>query len=229
MFGKKPGHAHLARPGWSTDQRLRAGPVIKLVYRLNGDPFDPVPGGPLVEALYARGTPPMWWTSSLLGAEQPVWTGCVSGSGAADLLRLDEAVALERAFATLAAESGRGAVGRGRRARSWPRRSMTATATAPSPRGRAVHGVRGVPIWRTRMSFEHLAPVWTHLSDLRPVRGAGVHLFDADGVRWTDFTSGIGVVNTGHARKASGLRRESGLEGLAEYQELETVYVGEFR
>lgn len=49
------------------------------------------------------------------------------------------------------------------------------------------------------MSFEHLAPVWTHLSDLRPVRGEGVHLFDADGVRWTDFTSGIGVVNTGHA------------------------------
>ena len=49
------------------------------------------------------------------------------------------------------------------------------------------------------MSFDHLAPVWTHLSDLRPVRGEGVHLFDADGVRWTDFTSGIGVVNTGHA------------------------------
>jgi 4-aminobutyrate aminotransferase len=52
------------------------------------------------------------------------------------------------------------------------------------------------------MSFEHLAPVWTHLSDLRPVRGEGVHLFDADGVRWTDFTSGIGVVNTGHAHPA---------------------------
>jgi 4-aminobutyrate aminotransferase len=49
------------------------------------------------------------------------------------------------------------------------------------------------------MSYEHLAPVWTHLSDLRPVRGEGVYLFDRDGVRWTDFTSGIGVVNTGHA------------------------------
>jgi len=47
--------------------------------------------------------------------------------------------------------------------------------------------------------MSHLAPVWTHLSDLRPVRGAGVYLYGADGERWTDFTSGIGVVNTGHA------------------------------
>ena len=86
---------------------LRMGPVIKLVYRLNGDPFDPVPGGPPVEALYARGTPPMWWTSSPPGTDRQVWTGFVSGSGALDLLRLDEAEALERAFATLAAESGR--------------------------------------------------------------------------------------------------------------------------
>ena len=86
---------------------LRMGPVIKLIYRLNAEPFDPVPGGPPVEALYARGTPPMWWTSSPPGTEEPVWTGFVSGSGAADLLRLGEAEALERAFATLAAESGR--------------------------------------------------------------------------------------------------------------------------
>lgn len=86
---------------------LRMGPVIKLVYRLDRDPFDPVPGGPPIEALYARGTPPMWWTSSPAGTEQPVWTGFVSGSGAADLLRLEEAEALRRAFATLATESGR--------------------------------------------------------------------------------------------------------------------------
>jgi monoamine oxidase len=86
---------------------LRMGPVIKLVYRLNADPFDPAPGGPAVEALYARGTPPMWWTSSPPGTAEPVWTGFVSGSGAADLLRLGEAEALERAFAVLAAESGR--------------------------------------------------------------------------------------------------------------------------
>ena len=47
--------------------------------------------------------------------------------------------------------------------------------------------------------LRHLAAVTPHLSALRPVRGEGVHLFDADGTRWTDFTSGIGVVNTGHA------------------------------
>jgi 4-aminobutyrate aminotransferase len=44
-----------------------------------------------------------------------------------------------------------------------------------------------------------LAPVTPRLSDLRPGRGEGVHLFDDEGTRWTDFTSGIGVVNTGHA------------------------------
>jgi len=44
-----------------------------------------------------------------------------------------------------------------------------------------------------------LAPVTPRLSGLRPVRGEGVHLFDDEGTRWTDFTSGIGVVNTGHA------------------------------
>ncbi|MFU8888567.1 MAG: aspartate aminotransferase family protein [Trueperaceae bacterium] len=47
--------------------------------------------------------------------------------------------------------------------------------------------------------LRYLAPVTPRLSGLRPVRGEGVHLFDAEGTRWTDFTSGIGVVNTGHA------------------------------
>jgi 4-aminobutyrate aminotransferase len=50
-----------------------------------------------------------------------------------------------------------------------------------------------------RDPLRFLAAVTPHLSDLRPVRGEGVHLYDADGTRWTDFTSGIGVVNTGHA------------------------------
>jgi monoamine oxidase len=86
---------------------LRMGPVIKLVYRLNAAPFEAAPGRPPVEALYARGTPPMWWTSSPAGSERPVWTGFVSGAGAADLLRASEAEALERAFRTLVEESGR--------------------------------------------------------------------------------------------------------------------------
>ncbi len=46
--------------------------------------------------------------------------------------------------------------------------------------------------------LDHLAPVWSHLTTLQPVRGEGIYLYDADGTRYIDFTSGIGVVNTGH-------------------------------
>jgi 4-aminobutyrate aminotransferase len=45
----------------------------------------------------------------------------------------------------------------------------------------------------------HLASVWTHLTDVRPVRGEGVWLVDENDQRWLDMTSGIGVTNTGHA------------------------------
>ena len=48
------------------------------------------------------------------------------------------------------------------------------------------------------MALNHLSPVWTHLTPLQPVRGEGIYLFEADGTRYTDFTSGIGVTNTGH-------------------------------
>lgn len=44
----------------------------------------------------------------------------------------------------------------------------------------------------------HLSPVWTHLTQMQPVRGEGIYLYDADGNRYIDFTSGIGVTNTGH-------------------------------
>lgn len=43
-----------------------------------------------------------------------------------------------------------------------------------------------------------LAPVWSHMTQVQPVRGEGVYLYDAAGQRYTDFTSGIGVTNTGH-------------------------------
>lgn len=45
----------------------------------------------------------------------------------------------------------------------------------------------------------HLSPVWSHLTTMQPVRGEGIYLYDADGTRYTDFTSGIGVTNTGHS------------------------------
>ncbi|MBE2268207.1 MAG: aminotransferase class III-fold pyridoxal phosphate-dependent enzyme [Anaerolinea sp.] len=45
----------------------------------------------------------------------------------------------------------------------------------------------------------HLSPVWSHLTTFQPVRGEGIFLYDANGKRLMDFTSGIGVTNTGHA------------------------------
>lgn len=50
-----------------------------------------------------------------------------------------------------------------------------------------------------RNALDLLSPVWTHLTYVQPVCGEGVYLYDADGVRYMDFTSGIGVTNTGHA------------------------------
>ena len=48
------------------------------------------------------------------------------------------------------------------------------------------------------MSKELLAPVWTHLTEMQPARAEGIYFYDEDGTRYTDFTSGIGVTNTGH-------------------------------
>lgn len=45
---------------------------------------------------------------------------------------------------------------------------------------------------------QYLSPVWTHLTTAEITRGEGIYLYDADGNRYMDFTSGIGVVNTGH-------------------------------
>ena len=48
------------------------------------------------------------------------------------------------------------------------------------------------------MNDSTLSPVWTHLTKIQPERAEGIYLYDKDGVRYTDFTSGIGVTNTGH-------------------------------
>jgi 4-aminobutyrate aminotransferase len=47
-------------------------------------------------------------------------------------------------------------------------------------------------------AMEHLSPVWTHLSDIVVDHGEGCYLYDQNGERYLDFTSGIGVTNTGH-------------------------------
>jgi 4-aminobutyrate aminotransferase len=50
-----------------------------------------------------------------------------------------------------------------------------------------------------RNPIDRLSSVWTHMTEVQPVRGEGIYLYDAAGVRYMDFTSGIGVTNTGHA------------------------------
>lgn len=45
---------------------------------------------------------------------------------------------------------------------------------------------------------ELLSPVWTHLTEIEAVRGEGAYLYDQAGNQYLDFTSGIGVINTGH-------------------------------
>jgi 4-aminobutyrate aminotransferase len=48
------------------------------------------------------------------------------------------------------------------------------------------------------MNEQLLSPVWTHFTQIQPVRAEGIYLYDTEGNRYTDFTSGIGVTNTGH-------------------------------
>ena len=47
-------------------------------------------------------------------------------------------------------------------------------------------------------NLDHLSPVWTHLTHIQPERAKGIYLYDSVGNRYTDFTCGIGVTNTGH-------------------------------
>jgi 4-aminobutyrate aminotransferase len=50
----------------------------------------------------------------------------------------------------------------------------------------------------THPAMDHLSPVWTHLSNIIVDRGEGCYLYDRGGEQYLDFTSGIGVTNTGH-------------------------------
>ena len=48
------------------------------------------------------------------------------------------------------------------------------------------------------MDNERISPVWSRITDILVDRGEGVYIWDVDGNRYLDFTSGIGVINTGH-------------------------------
>ncbi len=50
-----------------------------------------------------------------------------------------------------------------------------------------------------RLDETLLSPVWGRIFPLVVERGEGTYLIDVEGRRYLDFTSGIGVTNTGHA------------------------------
>ena len=58
----------------------------------------------------------------------------------------------------------------------------------------------------------HVADVWFRVTDLEVVSGAGAVVTAADGSEYLDFTSGIGVVNTGHCHPAvvAAIREQAG-------------------
>ena len=58
-----------------------------------------------------------------------------------------------------------------------------------------------------------LSPVWSRANDLIAVRGEGAYLYDDGGNAYLDFTTGIGVTNTGHChpRVVEAIRRQAGL------------------
>ncbi len=45
---------------------------------------------------------------------------------------------------------------------------------------------------------EFLSPVWSRSNSIIVDHGKGMNIYDQDGVEYLDFTSGIGVTNTGH-------------------------------
>lgn len=61
-------------------------------------------------------------------------------------------------------------------------------------------------------AMDLLAPVWTHLTTMQPVRAQGAYFYDADGNSYLDFTCGIGVTNTGHChpRVVDAIQQQAG-------------------
>jgi monoamine oxidase len=143
---------------------LRMGAVVKVVYRLAEPPFDPAAG---VEAVYARGVPPMWWTSSPPDDPRPVWTGFVAGAAAADLLRLPPEAALRRSLAALEDVVGRPLAMREGRVVAWP--------DDPWSRGGYSHVLPGHHGARERLAAATPPLYWAGEATAPEARAATVH------------------------------------------------------
>ena len=62
-------------------------------------------------------------------------------------------------------------------------------------------------------NFPHMSPVWTRIFDFVAERAEGSYIYTTDGRKLLDFTSGIGVTNTGHCHPmvVQAIREQAGL------------------
>jgi len=60
---------------------------------------------------------------------------------------------------------------------------------------------------------KYLSPVWIKYTPITASRGEGCYLYDQEGNAYLDFTSGIGVTNTGHChpRVVAAIQKQAGL------------------
>lgn len=61
--------------------------------------------------------------------------------------------------------------------------------------------------------ISNLSPVWTHYTPIVASRAEGAYIYDQDGTPYLDFSSGIGVTNTGHChpKVVAAIRDQAGL------------------
>jgi 4-aminobutyrate aminotransferase len=62
-------------------------------------------------------------------------------------------------------------------------------------------------------SYPHISPVWTHYTPIIVSHAEGCYVYDQNGTPYLDFTSGIGVTNTGHCHPqvVEAIRKQAGL------------------
>ena len=57
--------------------------------------------------------------------------------------------------------------------------------------------------------FDHVSPVWSRYSDMVVSHGAGSYLYDTEGNKYLDFTTGIGAPVSGKHRADFGAEPEA--------------------
>jgi len=64
----------------------------------------------------------------------------------------------------------------------------------------------------SKNAFQNVSPVWSRYSQMIVTHGEGSYLYDTEGNRYLDFTSGIGVTNTGHChpKVVAAIREQAG-------------------